>query len=344
MSEPALVVYVEGSDPALVSEALGRTVAGLVGDEDRSLAVEDYSGDEIDLAAVADGCATPPFLVSRRVVVLRDVGRWTTEEVAPLVAYLDDPLETTSLVLAAGGGTIAPKLAAAVKAKGTVVSTNVDSRRPDDWIRTRVRDSGVDLDTGAVARLKEHLGEEPGRLVAILDVLGAAFPPGVRVQAGDLEPYLGQAGSVTPWDFTDSIDEGRADDALVKLHRLLEGGSRHPLVVLAIVHRHVASLMKVDSPSIRTEADAAAAMGIVGGRSTYPAKKALRSARQWGSPAIAEAIGLVADAEIDLKGDSAWPAEAVLEVLVARLCRLARAGGSRASTKGSAPAAAGRRP
>jgi DNA polymerase-3 subunit delta len=174
--------------------------------------------------------------------------------------------------------------------------------------------------------LIDHLGEDPGRLVPIIDVLEAAFPPGERLQFEDIEPYLGQAGSITPWAFTDSIDAGQAGAALESLHRLLEGGDRHPLVVLAILHRHVASLMKVDSPSIRTEQRAAEAMGIAPGRSTFPAKKAMRSAQQWGSAGIAEAISLVADAEIDLKGDSAWPGEAVLEVLVARLCRLARSG------------------
>ena len=40
---------------------------------------------------------------------------------------------------------------------------------------------------------------------------------------------------------------------------------------------------------------------------------------------MAEAIGLVADAEVALKGGSEWAGELVLEVLVARLCRLARA-------------------
>ena len=64
---------------------------------------------------------------------------------------------------------------------------------------------------------------------------------------------------------------------------------------------------------------------MLGLRSAYPAKKALGTARRWGSAAIAEAVGLVADAELDLKGASAWAPEAVLEVLVARLCRLARA-------------------
>ena len=70
---------------------------------------------------------------------------------------------------------------------------------------------------------------------------------------------------MAPWTFTDAIDAGRTADALIQLHRLLGGGERHPLVVLAILHRHVQSLLRVDSPSIRTEGEAAAAMGIATG-------------------------------------------------------------------------------
>lgn len=330
------VTLIEGSDPALVSEALARTVDELLGGEDRSLALEDHAGDEVDLAAVADGCATPPFLVGRRIVVVRDIGRWNTEEVAPLLAYLEDPLDSTALVLVAGGGQTPAKLAAAAKAKGQVVSTTVDSRKAGDWILDRIRRSGLQLEPAAVSALRDHLGEDAGRLPSILQVIEAAYGREGRLGLEDIEPYMGQAGSVTPWAFTDSIDSGDVEEALGLLHRLLEGGDRHPLVILAILHRHVTSLMRVDSPDIRTEAQAAEAMGIAKGRSTFPAKKALRSAQQWGSANIAEAVGLVADAEVDLKGDSAWPEEAVLEVLVARLCRLARA---RGGARRAAPAA-----
>ena len=321
-----VVTLVEGSDPTLVAEALRRTIDELVGDQDRSLVLEDYSGEEIDLASVADACATPPFLTDRRVVVVRDVGRWKTEEVAPLLSYLEDPLETTALVLVAGGGQTPAKLTAAAKAQGQALSTQVDSRATAEWVEKRIRQSGVVLDGAALRALTDHLGEDPGRLVPIIDVLEAAFAPGERLRFEDIEPYLGQAGSVTPWAFTDSIDAGQVEAALTYLHRLLEGGARHPLVVLAILHRHVTSLMRVDHPSIRSEGEAAAAMGIAKGRSTYPAKKALKSAQTWGSAHIAEAVALVADAELDLKGQSAWPEVAVLEVLVARLCRLARGG------------------
>jgi DNA polymerase-3 subunit delta len=319
------VVLVEGSDPSLVADAASRVITELLGDAERTLALEDHGADDVDLAAVADGCATAPFLVDRRVVVVRDVGRFSTEELAPILAYLEDPLPSTALVLVGGGGRTAAKLAAAAKEKGRLVATDVDRGKASSWVHDRIRRAGLTLDPGAESAVAAHLGEDVGRLVPLLSVLEAVYGTGARLGLEDVEPYLGEAGSVTPWAFTDAIDSGDTSEALQLLHRLLEGGDRHPLVVLAILHRHVSALMRIDDPSIGSEAEAARAMGIQPGRSTYPAKKALRSAQQWGSANIAEAICLLSDAEVDLKGASAWPGTTVLEVLVARLCRLARA-------------------
>jgi DNA polymerase-3 subunit delta len=288
--------------------------------------VEDYGGDEVDLAAVADACATPPFLAGRRIVVVRDVGRWSTEELAPLLSYLEDPLPTTVLVLAAGGGRSAPKLVAAAKAHGHVRGTAVTSREASGWIRDRVRHSPVRLDAAAESLVEAHLGEDLSRLGAILEVLAAAYPATGRLGPQDVAPYLGEAGAVAPWDLTDAIDWGQAEVALTLTHRMLEAGGRHPLVVLATLQRHVLAMARVDSPSIANEADAAAAMGIAKGRSTFPAKKALGSARNLGPAGVAEAVCLVAEAELSLKGKLDWPPELVLEVLVARLCRLSRSG------------------
>src|ERR1700722_7494761 len=320
------VWLVQGDNRALIADAFRHLLDELVGPADRTFAVEDFRGDEVDLAAVADACRTPPFLADRRVVVVRDIGRFSTEEAAPLVAYLDDPSPTTALVLVGGEGRLAPKLAAAVKAHGHVIGTQVAGREVRSFVRDRIRRSPIRLEGGAEELLEEHLGEDLGRLAALLDVLAAAYGDGARLGPAEVEPDLGQAGAVAPWDLTDAIDAGESEVALTALHRLLDAGDRHPLVVLATLHRHVASLLRVDSPSIRTEAAAAAAMGIAKGRSTYPAKKALVSAERYGSAGIAEAIGLVSEAELALKGGQDWPGAVGLEVLVARLCRLARQG------------------
>jgi DNA polymerase-3 subunit delta len=323
---------VDGDDPTLIAEAVSEVVDELLGGEPRELILEDDRGDEVDLAAVADSCATPPFLADRRIVLVRDIGQFSTEEVGPLLAYLENPLPSSILVLAAGGGSVAPRLVAAVKAGGRLLSTKIAPRDTHTWVRGRLKAAPVSFDAEAESRIESNLGQDVSRVGALLDVLTAAYGEGARLGVADVEPYLGEAGSIAPWDFTDAIDMGRTEGALDALRRLLGGGERHPLVVLATLHRHVQGIMRVDDPAIRGESDAAVALGIASGRSTYPAKKALAASRRWGSSRIQEAIGLIADAELDLKGASGCPEPLVLEVLVARLCRLARAsaaGGAR---------------
>ena len=84
------VHVVSGDDPALSSSAAGDLVHRLVGDGDRTLMVDDFDGEDYELRAVVDAAQTPPFLTDRRVVVARGVGRFTADEVAPLVALLAD--------------------------------------------------------------------------------------------------------------------------------------------------------------------------------------------------------------------------------------------------------------
>jgi DNA polymerase-3 subunit delta len=327
MSAGAAAWLVTGEDPGLVGEAVAKLLAELVGPAERSLVLEDFSGEELDLAAVADACRTPPFLADRRVVVVRDAGRFNADELQPLVAYLEHPLETTRLVVATGGGQLPAKFASAFKASpaARVVSTDVSAKEAHGWVSERLAGAPVKLAPAAAVLVESHLGEDLNRLSSLLAVLETAYGPGARVGTSELGPYLGQPGSVPPWDLTDAVDKGDNDRALQLLHRLTDAGGRHPLVVLAVLQRHFGNVLRVQSPDIATEAQAAAALGIAKGRSTFPAKKALDAARRLGPRGCGDAVVALAEAELALKGKLEWEPELVLEVLVARLCRLSRA-------------------
>jgi DNA polymerase-3 subunit delta len=331
------VWLVEGDDPSLVAEGVSNLVVKLLGPADRSLALEDFHGEELDLAAVVDACRTPPFLADRRVLVVRDIGRLGVEQLQPLLAYLEEPMPTSHLVLAAGGGQVPARLVSAVKQRGGLLGTTVKGKEAHGWLAERLGRASVVLEPSAAAVLESHLGEDLGRLGALLATLEAAYGEGARIGTAELSPYLGQPGSVPPWDLTDAIDAGDDGRALTCLHRLLEAGERHPLVVTAILHRHFGNALRAQSPVIRTEAQAAEAIGISAGRSTFPARKALDTARRLGPRRVGDAVLALADAELALKGRLDWPEELVLEVLVARLCQLSR------RATGGAPARAGQR-
>jgi DNA polymerase-3 subunit delta len=334
------VHLITGDDESLVLTAVTKLVHELVGDGDRSLMVDDLDGDELEIATIVDAAQTPSFLTDRRVVVARGLGRYSSDDVAPLVAYLADPLPTTELVLVGGGGRLAKPLTDAVKRSGaTLIDTAPPARARErsGWVDERVHAAGLRLDHEATALLERWMGEDAGRLQGVLDTLSATYGAthaaggeGTRrLSAADIEPFLGEAGGVPPWDLTDAIDRGDTRTSLELLHRMMGAGDRHPLQVMAILHSHVVKLLRLDGSDAHDEASAAAVLGIKPG---YPARKALDQYRRLGSAGVARAMALLAQADLDLRGAKDWSEELVMEVLVARLSRLAppvRAGGRR---------------
>lgn len=325
MREPLPVYLVRGDDPALRSDAVRTLVAELVGDGDPGLMVEEHEPtDDGDTSAIADAAQTPPFLTDRRVVVAREVSTYSSDALEPLLRYLEDPLPTSSVVLvAADKGRLSQKLLNAVKKVGHVVDTGVPANKKgrDVWLAEHLKGAPVKLEPAAIKLVDAHLGEDLGRLSNLLEALAAAYGRGSRVSLEDVQPFLGEAGSVPPWELTDAIDGGRTDVAVAALHRMLAAGERHPLQILATLHGHYGRMLRLDGAGIRDEADAAQLLGMKG--STFPAKKALTRARALGHDGVAEAFRLLAEADLDLrKFTKDWPEQLVMEVLVARLSRL----------------------
>ena len=313
-----------GDDESILRSKAHDLIHRLVGDSERSLMVDEFDGEEYEAREVADAAQTMPFLTDKRVVVARNVGRFDANELTPVLRYLDDPLDSTELVLIAGGGRIAKQLTDAVKATGGhLVNTSPPNRAKDrqSWVKVEAEERGLRLDAAAAARIADQLGEGTGRLDGLIAVLRSSYGEGVRIGVAEVEPFLGEAGGVPPWELTDAVDAGNTTLALTLLGRTIHGGERHPLQVMAILHGHYSRLARLDGADVRGELDAAEVMGIKPG---FPAKKALGNYRRLGGDGVKRAIGLLAQADLDLRGASELDDELVMEVLVARLSRLGR--------------------
>ena len=100
----APVHLVKGDDEVVLRDGVRELVHALADGLDPGLAVEEEgpeqfspSDGDTSIRPLVDAAQTPPFLTDRRVVVGRGVEMFTkADQVAPLVAYLDDPLPTTT--------------------------------------------------------------------------------------------------------------------------------------------------------------------------------------------------------------------------------------------------------
>ena len=96
---PAAVYLVRGDDPSLVAQA-ARALLGRAGGRARpgpgGRRARRLGDDDLDVGAGGRRLHHPPFLIDRRVVVVRDAGRLDATDAARLVAALEDPCPRSS--------------------------------------------------------------------------------------------------------------------------------------------------------------------------------------------------------------------------------------------------------
>ena len=342
-ADPKPAYLVRGDDPSLVAQAVQDLLGTLLQGRDPSAVVEEHgaAGEDVDTGAVVDALTTPPFLTDLRLVVVREAGRLLAADAARLAECLGDPLPGVVLILVSGGGTVPAALVRAVQGAGGVVDANVGTGRArTQWLTERLHGAPVRLDARAAATLAEHLGEDLARLRGLLDTLVAAYGEGASIDEDMLDPFLGEAGGVAPWELTDAIDKGDTPEALAVLGRMLGAGGVHPLVVMSRLHRHFEAMLRLDGSGVSSPEQAAELLGM---RSAFPAKKVLEQGRRLGTGRIGRAVTLMAEADLDLRGRTALDDTTILEVLVARLSRLGAMRDGGTARRGSPRAGAGRR-
>ena len=243
--------------------------------------------------------------------------------------YLADPLDTTDWCSVAGGG----RLPKALDRRGRRrpgrghIDTAPPSRARDrrrGWSRRQADAGRAARSAAPPARSPSTSARTPAALDGILRTLAADLRRGHAAAATSSRavPRRGRRRAAVGSHRCHRRRRHRRRRCTL-LARMIGAGERHPLQVMAILHSHYAKLPPSTALDARNEATAAAAMGIKPG---FPA------ARRWISTAR------LGRAAVSCGRSGCWPRptstcaarrmpdeELVMEVLVARLSRLADA-------------------
>ncbi len=329
------VICVVGTDPTMVYDAVHNVVSAALDHLDPSFALQDFTvkdvttGGESVVPRVLEALNTPPFLVERRVVVVRDAQALVADEVSSLLEWMSAPYEGITLIVCVVG-TRAHKL---VKSANEVIEVNVGSRAGERvaFVEAKLAEYGVNLNHADALKVAERVGDDVARVDALARTAQAIFGT-APLNFAHLEPYLGEAGDVPEWDLTDAIDRGDATGAIKVARRMLDSKGRAGLQIVNMLQRHYLRMARLEGSGARGADDAAQLLGI----KAFPAGKALQMSQRLGAQRIATAVHWITDADAGLKGAVSFGGKdlntdldvtelTVVEVLVARLARLTSA-------------------
>lgn len=326
------VFYIIGEDASARLKDMAAVVDELLSGEDRSLCVEsfdlaDADSDELKTKTIEDAVnslLSPPFLTSQRIVVIRDIGAASSEQVASLISYLENPSPTSKLVAVQGGGRISTAL---TKAWKTMVEQRGTARETISDVFTRVtRESKISFEPGVREIVFTHCGEDSSKLTSIIERLVSVYGTGSKLSLEQVNSYLGESGNVAFYELANLVCSGKTKQALEIVSRMMHSTSSanakamHPLQIVSLLSSHFRKLGLVDDPNIKNQNDAFVALGSKG--NPYGAKKSWEQARMLGSTAILSCIELLGSLDIAVKGGNAIDAEIATELGIISLCQL----------------------
>jgi DNA polymerase III delta subunit len=161
----------------------------------------------------------------------------------------------------------------------------------------------------------------------LVELLHSTYGEGAVLDVDEIEQYLGELGTAGRFDLANALDRGDVAAALETLHRLLTATSAaqpkpmHPMQLMSTLTFHYQRLLRLDDPAIVTKEHAAEALGM---RSAGGARFPLEASRKLGRDGLREAVRLLAQAELDLRGAGGLDERTVMDVLIARLAALSR--------------------
>lgn len=302
----------EGWEPALAERAVEKIIETQVDPSMRDMALGVYYADESKVADIVLEAQTLPFLVERRVIVIRNADKYNAmsgeknSQLYPLIGYLDNPSDSTLLVIIAEKLDKRKKLFKACKKAGEVVECpQLDDRALSTWIRDAVRNRNKDIDGNAVNEFIHRGGSRLGDINNAINLVCTYVGDAPRVTVEDVVAACADVAEETVWALTDAIAASNPDRALSTLFQLSDMG-KSPDEIMGLIN------WLLDS-AYRSLPDTQATL-----QSRFVAEKVSPLARKLGLPKLKRAFALCTETHLMLRSTGVDQMLA-LELLVIKL-------------------------
>ena len=241
---PPVLVFVQGTapgqrdasyEPVIAERLIEQIVANVLDPSMHDFAYSVFYADETPIDQILMEAQTVPFLVERRVIVLRGAERYLQmsgerkSPLFPLLEYLKQPADTTLLLMTCAGSLDKRKkfYVACTDAGALVECPQLTDAELDRWVKQELADRSKSIAPEALAELigrtKPRLSDVSNALTLVTTYVGERD----RILPEDVTAACADVAEESIWDLTNAIADSSPEKALRCLRQLLDFGKSH---------------------------------------------------------------------------------------------------------------------
>lgn len=208
------------------------------------------STDKADMGEVLALANTAPVFSERRLIILTGIEKLRKEPKEALLHYVENPLDTTVLVLTHNDSKkfkTEKTLAAAAATQGD--TANFDELKHDDlalWVRERLQQNGLQGEFDAVETLCEAVGGDLNALAQEIEKLAlyTADRESKTITKEDVLAGVGFSKEENPFELSNAVQYMNKNKALALTDKLLDSGEE-PIGVLAKITYPIEKMARI---------------------------------------------------------------------------------------------------
>ncbi len=251
--------------------------------------------------------ASPSLFGEDKLIVVRDLHQAPDALQVDLLAYLEHPQESVTLVVTHASGSKGKRVLDTLKkAKARVIEAPAikSDRDKSEFVTNEFRRARRKATPEAVQALVEAVGKDVRELASACQQL--VDDTTGTVDADAVERYHGGRVEATGFKVADAAVAGRTGEALRLLRHAVNVGV-DPVPIVAVLAQQLRQLAKVGGAGRGRSADLARDLGMA----PWQIDKARRALQGWSGDALGRSIRAVAAADVEVKGGGRDPVYAV---------------------------------
>jgi DNA polymerase-3 subunit delta len=327
------VYLVAGEEAYLASAVVHALKAATLKGGVTGLNEDQYQAGEADVDRVLADARTLPMMAKRRFVLVRGLERWEPkagkgegkpsdkDPLEKLLEYAKAPSSSTVLVLLGAGVDKRRKLYTVARSDGFLVACETLARAElPAWIERRVAERGGKISQSVADLLAELTGPDLAPVADAVERLCLYVGDGNEVTEDSVATCIVRLRTASVWELVAAVGRRDAGAALAALADVYDPQDRG-LRLLGVLAWSTRQLLRFDS-ALRNGASPDQA-AIRAGAPPFKAREMSQQVKALPRADLERWPELLARLDLELKGGTRRPPQAVLEAAILKLCRSA---------------------
>ena len=231
----ANVYFLHGEEGYYIDE-LAKLFESILNESERDFNQYTMYAPQVEAATVADVCCRYPMMADRQVVIVKEAQAVPVSWFNQLLPYIENPAETTILVIIARGESVksATITKSVTKGKGVIFeSKRLNPAAVANTIREFIKEHGLSIDDKSLAMLQDYVGSDLSRIYNEIGKMTVALPQNAMVTPESVERHIGISKDYNNYELIAAIARRDVERIYKITNYFRRNPKNHPTIIIA---------------------------------------------------------------------------------------------------------------